>query len=51
MLQPWFGQTGPYRDRPGFGTVAEAMSGYVALLLPDGPPCCLLCPWPTKSRV
>ncbi len=22
-----FGQTGPYRDRPGFGTVAEAMGG------------------------
>ncbi len=22
-----FGQTGPYRDRPGFGVVAEAMSG------------------------
>jgi len=22
-----FGQTGPYRDRPGFGLVAEAMSG------------------------
>ena len=23
-----FGQTGPYRDRPGFGTVVEAMSGF-----------------------
>ena len=23
-----FGQTGPYRLRPGFGTVAEAMSGF-----------------------
>jgi crotonobetainyl-CoA:carnitine CoA-transferase CaiB-like acyl-CoA transferase len=23
-----FGQTGPYRERPGFGTVAEAVSGY-----------------------
>jgi crotonobetainyl-CoA:carnitine CoA-transferase CaiB-like acyl-CoA transferase len=23
-----FGQTGPYRDRPGFGTLAEAMSGF-----------------------
>ena len=22
-----YGQTGPYRDRPGFGVVAEAMSG------------------------
>ncbi len=26
-----FGQTGPYRDRPGFGTLAEAMSGYAAM--------------------
>ena len=24
-----FGQTGPYRRRPGFGTLAEAMSGFV----------------------
>jgi crotonobetainyl-CoA:carnitine CoA-transferase CaiB-like acyl-CoA transferase len=23
-----FGQTGPYRERPGFGTVAETMSGF-----------------------
>ena len=23
-----FGQTGPYRERPGFGTVAETASGY-----------------------
>jgi crotonobetainyl-CoA:carnitine CoA-transferase CaiB-like acyl-CoA transferase len=23
-----FGQTGPYADRPGFGTLAEAMSGF-----------------------
>ncbi|WP_347400369.1 CaiB/BaiF CoA transferase family protein [Sphingomonas paeninsulae] len=23
-----FGQTGPYRNRPGFGTLAEAMSGF-----------------------
>ena len=23
-----FGQTGPYRDRPGFGTLAEAMTGF-----------------------
>ena len=22
-----YGQTGPYRDRPGFGVVAEAMGG------------------------
>jgi crotonobetainyl-CoA:carnitine CoA-transferase CaiB-like acyl-CoA transferase len=34
-----FGQTGPYRDRPGFGTVAEAMSGYAYTHgFPDGPP-------------
>jgi formyl-CoA transferase len=34
-----FGQTGPYRDRPGFGTVAEAMSGYAHITgFPDGPP-------------
>lgn len=34
-----FGQTGPYRDRPGFGRVAEAMSGLTHLIGdPDGPP-------------
>jgi len=34
-----FGQTGPYRDRPGFGTLAEAMSGYAHITgQPDGPP-------------
>jgi crotonobetainyl-CoA:carnitine CoA-transferase CaiB-like acyl-CoA transferase len=34
-----FGQTGPYARRPGFGTVAEAMSGFAALTgEPDGPP-------------
>ena len=26
-----FGQTGPYSDRPGFGTLAEAMSGFAFL--------------------
>jgi len=26
-----YGQTGPYRDRPGFATQAEAMSGFAAL--------------------
>ncbi len=26
-----FGQTGPYKDRPGFASLAEAMSGYAAL--------------------
>ncbi|MEZ5098968.1 MAG: CoA transferase [Thermoleophilia bacterium] len=34
-----FGQTGPYRSRPGFGTLAEAYSGYAALSgWPDRPP-------------
>ncbi|MFN8533929.1 MAG: CoA transferase [Dehalococcoidia bacterium] len=34
-----FGQTGPYRSRPGFGTVAESMSGFAHLTgQPDGPP-------------
>ncbi len=34
-----FGQTGPYARRPGFGTLAEAMSGFAALTgTPEGPP-------------
>ncbi|MFG3255776.1 CaiB/BaiF CoA transferase family protein [Streptomyces sp. NPDC048172] len=34
-----FGQTGPYARRPGFGTLAEAMSGFAAVTgEPDGPP-------------
>jgi crotonobetainyl-CoA:carnitine CoA-transferase CaiB-like acyl-CoA transferase len=34
-----FGQTGPYAARPGFGTLAEAMSGFAVLNgEPDGPP-------------
>ena len=34
-----FGQVGPYRTRPGFGTLAEAMSGFAAATgEPDGPP-------------
>jgi crotonobetainyl-CoA:carnitine CoA-transferase CaiB-like acyl-CoA transferase len=34
-----FGQKGPYRSRPGFGTLAEAMSGFAAMTgEPDGPP-------------
>jgi crotonobetainyl-CoA:carnitine CoA-transferase CaiB-like acyl-CoA transferase len=34
-----FGQTGAYRTRPGFGSVAEAMSGFAHLTgMPDGPP-------------
>lgn len=39
VLVSGFGQTGPYRDRPGFGTLVEAMSGYAELTgEPDGPP-------------
>jgi crotonobetainyl-CoA:carnitine CoA-transferase CaiB-like acyl-CoA transferase len=34
-----FGQTGPYSSRPGFGTIAEVMSGFAALTgEADGPP-------------
>jgi crotonobetainyl-CoA:carnitine CoA-transferase CaiB-like acyl-CoA transferase len=34
-----FGQAGPYAQRPGFGTLAEAMSGFASLNgEPDGPP-------------
>ncbi|MGH2812797.1 MAG: CaiB/BaiF CoA transferase family protein [Actinomycetota bacterium] len=34
-----FGQTGPYAPRPGFGTLAESMSGFAAITgQPDGPP-------------
>jgi crotonobetainyl-CoA:carnitine CoA-transferase CaiB-like acyl-CoA transferase len=34
-----FGQFGPYSSRPGFGTLAEAMSGFAAMTgEPDGPP-------------
>ena len=34
-----FGQTGPYARRPGFGTLAEAMSGFAHITgFPDGPP-------------
>ena len=34
-----FGQTGPYSHRPGFGTLAESMSGFAAITgEPDGPP-------------
>jgi crotonobetainyl-CoA:carnitine CoA-transferase CaiB-like acyl-CoA transferase len=45
-----FGQTGPYRHRPGFGTVAEAMSGVVAISgFPDSPP--LAPPMPLADEV
>lgn len=34
-----FGQTGPYSHRAGFGTLAEAMSGFAEMTGPaDGPP-------------
>ncbi|MBB6416959.1 CaiB/BaiF CoA-transferase family protein [Streptomyces sp. AK010] len=34
-----FGQFGPYAHRPGFGTLAEAMSGFAAMTgEPDSPP-------------
>lgn len=34
-----FGQTGPYAPRPGFGTVAESISGFAHINgQPDGPP-------------
>jgi crotonobetainyl-CoA:carnitine CoA-transferase CaiB-like acyl-CoA transferase len=34
-----FGQTGPYAERPGFGTLAEAFSGLAAISgFPDRPP-------------
>jgi formyl-CoA transferase len=34
-----YGQTGPYAHRPGFGTLAEAMSGFAYINgEPDGPP-------------
>ncbi len=34
-----YGQTGPYRAKPGFGTLAEGMSGYTHMNAhPGGPP-------------
>ncbi len=34
-----FGQTGPYKTRPGFGTLAEAISGFAHITgQKDGPP-------------
>ena len=38
-LSGW-GQTGPYRTKPGFGTLVEAMSGFADLNgFADSPPC------------
>ena len=45
-----FGQTGPYKERPGFGTIAECMSGYVAMTgFQDTPP--VLPPVPLADEV
>jgi crotonobetainyl-CoA:carnitine CoA-transferase CaiB-like acyl-CoA transferase len=34
-----YGQTGPYSSQPGFGTIAEAMSGFAEMTgEPNGPP-------------
>lgn len=33
-----FGQTGPYRSRPGFGTLAEALSGWAGMQGEEGGP-------------
>jgi crotonobetainyl-CoA:carnitine CoA-transferase CaiB-like acyl-CoA transferase len=33
-----FGDTGPYRDRPGYDTVGQAMSGLLSLLTDPGDP-------------
>ena len=45
-----FGQSGPYRDRPGFGTIAECMSGYIAMTgFPETPP--VLPPIPLADEI
>lgn len=45
-----FGQTGPYKDRPGFGTIAECMSGYIGMTgFPDTPP--VLPPVPLADEI
>ena len=50
MRYSGFGQTGPYKDRPGFGTIAECMSGYVGMTgFPDTPP--VLPPVPLGDEV
>lgn len=46
-----FGQFGPYAHRPGFGTLAEAMSGFAAITgEPDAPPVLPPSASPTRSR-
>ena len=45
-----FGQTGPYKDRPGFGTIAECMSGYIGMTgFPDTAP--VLPPIPLADEI
>jgi crotonobetainyl-CoA:carnitine CoA-transferase CaiB-like acyl-CoA transferase len=45
-----FGQTGPYRGRPGFGTLAESVSGFAETNgAADGPP--MLPQWPLADGV
>lgn len=45
-----FGQYGPYHKRPGFGTLAEAMSGFAAITgEPEGPRPCRPSASPTAS--
>ena len=47
-----FGQTGPYAERPGFGTLAEAFSGLAAISgFPIGRRFCLQLLWLTRLRV
>ncbi|MSQ16606.1 MAG: CoA transferase, partial [Dehalococcoidia bacterium] len=50
MRYSGFGQTGPYKDRPGFGTIAECMSGYIGMTgFPDTPP--VLPPVPLADEI
>lgn len=45
-----YGQDGPYRNRPGYGTIAEAMSGIPSFTgFPDTPP--VLSSWPLADSV
>lgn len=53
-----FGQVGPYAHRPGFGTLAESLSGFAHMTgQPDGPPTLppfpladASPPWPARWR-
>ena len=45
-----FGQSGPYKDRPGFGTIAECMRGFVGMTgFQDTPP--VLPPIPLADEI